>query len=81
MTAVAAQKVFNNEFKECRVKIAFNPFAALDYANGNNEAEIFAVQTPAHLKASIEFLIFLKYSVLRFHRGLLFQNILSRIPT
>lgn len=51
MTAVAAQKVFNNEFKECRVKIAFNPFAALDYANGNSEAEIFAVQTPAHLKS------------------------------
>lgn len=51
MTAIAAQKVFNNEFKETRVKIAFNPFAALDFANGNSEAEIFAVQTPAHLKS------------------------------
>lgn len=51
MTAVAARKVFNSEFKECRVKIAFDPFAALDYLNGNSEAEIFAVQTPAHLKS------------------------------
>lgn len=51
MTAVAARKVFNNEFKECRVKIAFDPFAALDYLKGNSEEEIFAVQTPAHLKS------------------------------
>lgn len=51
MTAIAAQKVFNSEFKETRVKIAFNPFAALDYQNGDSEAEIFAVQTPAHLKS------------------------------
>lgn len=51
MTAVAARKVFNSEFKECRVKIAFNPFAALDYLNGDSEAEMFAVQTPAHLKS------------------------------
>jgi hypothetical protein len=51
MTAIAAQKIFNNEFKETRVKIAFNPFAALDYQNGDREAEIFAVQTPAHLKS------------------------------
>ena len=51
MTAIAAQKVFNSEFKETRVKIAFNPFAALDFLNGNSEAEIFAVQTPAHLKS------------------------------
>ena len=51
MTAVAAQKVFNSEFKECRIKIAFNPFAALDYCNGDSEAEMFAVQTPAHVKS------------------------------
>lgn len=51
MTAIVAQKIFNNEFKETRVKIAFNPFAALDYQNGDREAEIFAVQTPAHLKS------------------------------
>ncbi len=51
MTAIAAQKVFNSDFKECRVKIAFNPFAALDYMAGNSEAEMFAVQTPAHVKS------------------------------
>lgn len=51
MTAIAARKVFNSEFKETRIKIAFNPFAALDFLNGNSEAEIFAVQTPAHLKS------------------------------
>lgn len=51
MTAIAAQKIFNSEFKETRVKIAFNPFAALDFQNGVSEAEIFAVQTPAHLKS------------------------------
>ena len=51
MTAIAAQKIFNSEFKETRVKIAFNPFAALDFQNGDSEAEIFAVQTPAHLKS------------------------------
>lgn len=51
MTAIAARKIFNSEFQETRVKIAFNPFAALEYENGNEEAEIFAVQTPAHLKS------------------------------
>ena len=51
MTAIAAQKIFNSEFKETRVKIAFNPFAALEFQNGDSEAEIFAVQTPAHLKS------------------------------
>lgn len=51
MTAIAAQKVFNSEFKESRVKIAFNPYAALEYLNGDTEAEIFAVQTPAHIKS------------------------------
>lgn len=51
MTAVAAQKVFNSDFKESRIKIAFNPFAALDYCNGDSEAEMFAVQTPAHVKS------------------------------
>ena len=51
MTAIAARKIFNSEFQETRVKIAFNPFAALEYEEGNEEAEIFAVQTPAHLKS------------------------------
>lgn len=53
MTAIAAQKIFNSDFQETRVKIAFNPFAALDYERGNESAEIFAVQTPAHLKNKI----------------------------
>ncbi len=51
ITAIAAKKIFNSDFKETRVKIAFNPFAALEFVNGNAEAEIFAVQTPAHLKS------------------------------
>ena len=51
MTSIAAQKVFNSEFRETRIKIAFNPFAALDYLNGNSESEMFAVQTPAHVKS------------------------------
>ena len=51
MAAVVGMKVFNSEFKEEPIKIAFNPFAALEYSNGNSEAEIFAVQTPAHLKS------------------------------
>lgn len=53
MTAIAAKKIFNSDFHETRVKIAFNPFAALDYERGNESAEIFAVQTPAHLKNKI----------------------------
>lgn len=51
MTAIAARKVFNSDFQQTRVKIAFNPEAALEYEKGNDEAEIFAVQTPAHLKS------------------------------
>lgn len=51
MTAISARKVINSDFKESRVTIAFNPFAALDFMNGDSEAEIFAVQTPAHLKS------------------------------
>lgn len=51
MTAIAGRKVLNSDFKETRIKIAFNPFAAVEYEEGNTEAEIFAVQTPAHLKS------------------------------
>lgn len=51
MTAIAKRNVFNSQFKEGRVTIAFNPFAALDYKNGNAEAEIFAVQTAVHRKS------------------------------
>lgn len=46
MTSIAGIKVINKEYKKDRVKIAFNPFAAL---STDKDAEIFAVQTPAHL--------------------------------
>lgn len=48
MTAIAGREIFNEEYKLCRVKIAFNPIAAL---SGDDEAELFAVQTPAHIKS------------------------------
>lgn len=48
MTAIAGRKVMNKNFEETRIKIAFNPFAAI---SNDNDAEIFAVQTPAHLKS------------------------------
>ena len=52
MTAIAGQKVLDSDFEETQIKIAFNPFAALDYElNHNEEAEIFAVCTPAHIKS------------------------------
>lgn len=53
MTAVAGRRIFNSDYKEDRVKIAFDPFAALETLdNDNTDAEIFAVQTPAHVKSS-----------------------------
>ena len=52
MTAIAGRKVLDGNFDEYPIKIAFDPMAALDYElNKNEEAEIFAVQTPAHLKS------------------------------
>ena len=52
MTAIAGREVLDDEFDEMTIRIAFNPFAALDYErNSNDEAEIFAVQTPAHEKS------------------------------
>ena len=48
MTAIAGRDIYNEEYKLCRVKIAFNPIAAL---SGEDEAELFAVQSPAHLKS------------------------------
>lgn len=52
MTAIAGRTVLDSDFEETQIKIAFNPFAALDYElNGNEEAEIFAVATPAHFKS------------------------------
>ena len=52
MTAIAGRTVLDSDFEETQIKIAFNPFAAIDYElNGNEEAEIFAVATPAHSKS------------------------------
>lgn len=48
MTAIAGREIFNEEYKLCSIKIAFNPIAAL---SGDDEAELFAVQTPAHIKS------------------------------
>ena len=48
MTAIAGQEIYNDEYKLERVKIAFNPIAAL---SSEDEAELFAVQTPAHSKS------------------------------
>lgn len=48
MTAIAGKSIFNNEYKQTRIKIAFNPIAAL---SNEDEAEVFAVQTPVHLKS------------------------------
>lgn len=49
MTALAGQNIINEDYKTTRIKIAFDPFAAL---TGDDETEIFAVQTPAHIKSS-----------------------------
>lgn len=49
MTALAGQNIINEDYKTTRIKIAFDPFAAL---TEDDEAEIFAVQTPAHIKSS-----------------------------
>ena len=52
MTAISGHSVLDGDFNKSQIKIAFNPFAALDYENNNNEeSEIFAVQTPAHIKS------------------------------
>ncbi len=48
MTAIAGRNVVFSDYSEGRVKIAFDPFAAL---SGSPDAEIFAVQTPAHIKS------------------------------
>lgn len=48
MTAIAGQTIINEQYQPCRIKIAFDPIAAL---SGQEEAEIFAVQTPVHLKS------------------------------
>jgi len=48
MTAIAGKNVVFSDYSEGRVKIAFDPFAVL---SGSPDAEIFAVQTPAHIKS------------------------------
>lgn len=48
MTAIAGKSIVFDDYSEGRVKIAFDPFAAI---SGNPDAELFAVQTPAHLKS------------------------------
>ena len=48
MTAIAGRTVFNSEYKEDRIKIAFNPLAA--HSKGS-ETELFAVSTPALQKS------------------------------
>lgn len=48
MTAIAGKKIVFDDYSEGRVKISFDPFAAM---SGNPDAELFAVQTPAHLKS------------------------------
>ncbi len=48
MTAIAGRTVFNSEYKEERIEIAFNPLAAKSEAP---DAEIFAVSTPAIKKS------------------------------
>lgn len=48
MTAIAGIPVINSEYKKTRVKIAFNPFAAI---SDDKEAEIFAVQDQSHLRS------------------------------
>lgn len=48
MTAIAGIPVINASYRKERIKIAFNPFAAL---STDKDAEIFAVQDQSHLKS------------------------------
>lgn len=48
MTAIAGKSIIFDDYSEGRVKIAFDPVAAL---SEDPDAELFAVQTPAHLKS------------------------------
>lgn len=48
MTAITGRTVFNSDYKEERIRIAFDPMAAL---SGEPDAEIFAVATPAIRKS------------------------------
>lgn len=48
MTSIVGIPVINSEYKTEPIKIAFDPFAAL---NDDKDAEIFAVQDSSHLKS------------------------------
>lgn len=48
MTALKRKEIVNSKFKKERIKIAFNPFAAL---SEDSDAEIFAVQDSSHVKS------------------------------
>lgn len=48
MTAIAGVPVVNSEYKKERIKIAFNPYAAL---LDDKDAEIFEVQDQSHIKS------------------------------
>lgn len=48
MTAIAGIPVINSNYEKTRVKIAFDPFAAL---SDDKDAELFAVQDQSHLKS------------------------------
>jgi len=51
MTAIAGRYIFDKDFNETRYRIAFNPYAAIRYEEGDSEASIFEVRTPAHEKS------------------------------
>ena len=48
MTAIAGIPVVNAEYRKERIKIAFDPFAAL---SDDKDEELFAVQDQSHLKS------------------------------
>jgi len=48
MTAIAGRAIINSDYKEDRIKIAFDPVAAI---SGDDEAELFQVQDFSHLKS------------------------------
>ena len=48
MTSIVGWEIVNNEYKKTRVKISFDPFAALIE---DDEVEMFAVQDQSHVKS------------------------------
>lgn len=74
MTAIAAQKVFNNEFKESRVKIAFNPFAALNTPKETAKLKCLLFKHQLISRVKIGFLIYQRYSVQNSLHGHSYQS-------